>query len=514
MRARPVVAAAAALLGSLLAVSLGVGPSAGAPARPADVPVDGATGLPPVAADDSVTIWNGDFADPDVLANDSDPGGDVLNVCRVDNTSPAVRGVILGDALDATTATGPTTDLAVVTQNDAPAGSYDLPYQACDGQYLAAATVHVTVVRVAHVQVSKTGKPGQLRITNPSPYAVTVDVNSDDEPVIIGTFSGVYAFDSLVFASRHLSAHESVLVSVPRHRVEWDAYILKGNIETHEMGSGIVSHISLPKHPRRHGRIPDDHRAIARAAEAEARRSASLRAQISAAGVSPSRDDVAASPSSAPVWPPSTFDPSVDPTQTAPPSATDDAISSWVGPEIIDPLANDSDPADEPLDVCAVGSTSRNIAVQSTGDGIYVDTFKPGTYTIPYAACNEHRLAQATITLTVSAASPLEVTTDPAHPSRIVVTNPNTTRAWIDADDFRTHPVADPHWIAPGASVRMVFRHRFGTWVAGLSGGGDAGHGRLRNVPLTKAAAAADYSVASDLTWFPIVGVLPAVATP
>jgi hypothetical protein len=91
-----------------------------------------ATGSPPVTTPDQVKIRAGDFANPDVTANDLDPDGDQLEVCRV--------GGVPGD-LKAGVADG---QLLLAARQSA-RGTYTLTYYACDSSYLTPGTVTVTV---------------------------------------------------------------------------------------------------------------------------------------------------------------------------------------------------------------------------------------------------------------------------------------------------------------------------------------------------------------------------------
>src|SRR4051812_35932411 len=91
-----------------------------------------ATGSPPVTTPDHVSIRAGDFAIVDVIANDKDPDGDQLDVCRVGPPSRKIKAVA---------AEG---QLAVVADRTA-RGTYTLTYYACDASYLTAGTLTITV---------------------------------------------------------------------------------------------------------------------------------------------------------------------------------------------------------------------------------------------------------------------------------------------------------------------------------------------------------------------------------
>src|SRR4051812_46988189 len=78
-----------------------------------------ATGSPPVTTPDQVSIRAGDFAIVDVIANDKDPDGDQLDVCRVGPTPRKLRA----EAVEG--------QLAIFPSRTAQ-GTYTLTYYACD----------------------------------------------------------------------------------------------------------------------------------------------------------------------------------------------------------------------------------------------------------------------------------------------------------------------------------------------------------------------------------------------
>jgi hypothetical protein len=96
------------------------------------VPAYAATGSPPVTNPDQLRVRAGDFASVDLTANDKDPDGDQLDVCRLGPLPRHIEAGIDGDYL-------------VVTPDTQAKGTYTLTYYACDDSYLTAGTVTVVV---------------------------------------------------------------------------------------------------------------------------------------------------------------------------------------------------------------------------------------------------------------------------------------------------------------------------------------------------------------------------------
>jgi hypothetical protein len=131
-----------------------------------------------------------------------------------------------------------------------------------------------------------------------------------------------------------------------------------------------------------------------------------------------------------------------------------------------------------------------------------------GTYALTYFACNAHRLTPATVTVTVRRTRRLEVTVVAGHRSHVLVTNPNAAPAHVllnaDVDGFGASGTAT---VPAKASKYVAFHHRWGTWNAFVGCGGNAGHGQLRAVPLTRGDAAKDTSTrGGDLVLVVAVG--------
>jgi hypothetical protein len=116
-----------------------------------------ATGSPPVTTADVITMNAGDAMEIDVTANDKDPDGDQLEVCRLGPLPRALRESFV------------TAGKLVVATDRRAHGSHSLTYYACDDSYLSAGTltVHVKPPRPT-IDVIPVGDapPGRLRLVN------------------------------------------------------------------------------------------------------------------------------------------------------------------------------------------------------------------------------------------------------------------------------------------------------------------------------------------------------------
>jgi hypothetical protein len=320
---------------------------------------------------------------------------------------------------------------------------------------------------------------------------------------MVGTYTGGYWELQTLDASVLLAAHTSRVVRVSHRTIEWVASAAGDGAEV-PLGEGVVRGITLPQHTEAGAR--ESHTRVAvpvsRTAALPVSRTAALPA-AAARGATGGQGDP---------WPDDTFDPAYDLSTTVSPTVQDDSIAVYRGPALVEPLANDSDPDGGRLAVCHAYSADEGLFATALDDQLYVDTSRAavGTQTITYSACNAHRRSSARITLHVTRAQRLVVEKIPGTPSRLRVTNPNPSPAWIDADDFARTSTAVVHWVGAGASVVIPFHHRYGGWVAGIGGGGRAGSGRLARVALTRRDAAADRSEPMDVHERALVGVLPA----
>lgn len=202
---RPLFALSAALFGLALA-------SQGVPAA------DAVTGGPPVTAPDAVTVLQANTAAVQPLHNDHDPDNDLVALCRLGTEHYKGLAVdFFGDELD------------VFAKPHAKPGTYTFTYYACDYSYLVPGTITVTVEALPTIPVKKIdGRPGMLRVTNPSDIAMRF---------MYGSFHADAPDGSLLIA-------EGATVKLPVHRtrIDWIATSRKGDIF---LGTGHVDGIRL-----------------------------------------------------------------------------------------------------------------------------------------------------------------------------------------------------------------------------------------------------------------------------
>lgn len=147
-------ATATALLVGLL--PLGVVEAAAASTAPA--------GSPPVTQPDRLAIWAGGFGAVDAAANDSDPDGDRVDVCRVGRLPRGVSAYIDDDG-----------ELGISARPRLGGSTVRVTYLACDHEHLTPGVVTVRVRREPQVAVRYTSPRGTaVRVVNAAPFPVTV----------------------------------------------------------------------------------------------------------------------------------------------------------------------------------------------------------------------------------------------------------------------------------------------------------------------------------------------------
>jgi hypothetical protein len=182
-------------------------------------PAQAAEGSPPVAVDDKVKLRFGQPDAVDVLANDTDPDGDELAVCRL---GPIPKGldVVSEDELG----------LLFIAPRRLTAGRYTFTYYACDFESLVPATVTVTVTKAPEVKVQKMPeRPGLLRVRNTAKFPVSF---------LYGSFREGGPDGEVKLAGR-----DSKFVKVSRTRINWIAIARRaGGV----VDMGTVRNIKLP----------------------------------------------------------------------------------------------------------------------------------------------------------------------------------------------------------------------------------------------------------------------------
>ncbi|WP_182523319.1 Ig-like domain-containing protein [Nocardioides dongkuii] len=180
-------------------------------------PAGAAEGSAPVTADDELTVMTGGLGVVDVLANDTDPDGDDLAVCRLADVPQALEVIPSEDG-----------ELAVGARRRA--GTWTITYYACDFDYLTPATLTVTVekplpVRVAVQKLPQ--RPGRLKVVNRSGFPVRFLWGSAQERRPDGA---VRVRD------------RAVIVKVQRRSLVWAA---SGRPATTAVDRGVVRRIGL-----------------------------------------------------------------------------------------------------------------------------------------------------------------------------------------------------------------------------------------------------------------------------
>jgi len=171
---------------------------------------------PPVAVDDYRWMYPGDFRLINVLRNDTDPEGDELEICRVGEV-PETDGYVevAGGSLFVATPSEATEDLVIT-------------YYACDFETLVPATLTISFREIQPVKIAKLDRPGRLRVTNDNEQGIRV---------LYGSFR-----ESRPDGRVRVLAHDSVVIRVHRHRIDWVAYIGRAALA----GIGHVRGIDLP----------------------------------------------------------------------------------------------------------------------------------------------------------------------------------------------------------------------------------------------------------------------------
>lgn len=176
-----------------------------------------ASAEPPVAVDDNKTMYAGEGRAIDVLRNDSDPDGDELAICRVADVEGDDYAVFVEDNLLYVYTSGDRTENLVIT------------YYACDFETLVPATLTISFKEIKPMKVVKLDRPGRLRVTNNNDRTVRFLYGSFDEDQPDGR--------TRVFA------HDSVVIRVHRHKIDWVAFLGRGIL----VGIGHVRGIELPR---------------------------------------------------------------------------------------------------------------------------------------------------------------------------------------------------------------------------------------------------------------------------
>ena len=178
------------------------------------------TGSPPVTQPDVADpVYPGNVTMLTPLANDTDPDGDELAICRLGTEK--YKG-IEADYFES--------DFAIFAAPNAKPGTYTFTYYACDFSYLVPGTITFTVEKAPKFTVRKIeGRPGKLRVTNGAPFTVRFLYGSFDEERPDGAL--------------RLKKGAAKVITVHRTEIGWVAFSANGEIL---VGTGAVANIKLP----------------------------------------------------------------------------------------------------------------------------------------------------------------------------------------------------------------------------------------------------------------------------
>jgi hypothetical protein len=174
-----------------------------------------ASAEPPVARNDHRIMYAGDGRSIDVLRNDSDPDGDELALCRVQETETDEYLVFIDGNRLYVFLTGSADEVTIT-------------YYACDFETLVPATLTITVKETFRPKVTKLDRPGRLRVTNDNDKIMRFLWGSFDEDRPDGRV--------------RVDPHDSVVIRVHRHKIDWIAFLKNGVF----LGIGHVRDIDLP----------------------------------------------------------------------------------------------------------------------------------------------------------------------------------------------------------------------------------------------------------------------------
>ncbi len=172
---------------------------------------------PPVVQDDHKWMYPGQVREIDVLANDSDPDGGDLAICRVEEIPDDADYFV--DVDD---------DKFFVFTGDDNGEDIVIDYYVCDFETLVPATLTISFRELHPIKINKLDRPGRLRVTN-------------DNKVVVRFLYGSFRQDRPDGRVR-VPAHDSVVIRVHRHKIDWIAILGRGVF----LGSGTVRGIELP----------------------------------------------------------------------------------------------------------------------------------------------------------------------------------------------------------------------------------------------------------------------------
>ena len=173
---------------------------------------------PPVVQDDHKWMYPNQGRSIDVLANDSDPDGDELAVCRVEEPPRDADYFVETDG-----------DQIFVYSSEDTGEDIVIDYYVCDFETLVPATLTISFREIHPIKIAKLDRPGRLRVTN-------------DNKRVVRFLYGSFSQDRPDGRTR-VPAHDSVVIRVHRHKIDWIAILGRSVF----LGSGTVRGIELPR---------------------------------------------------------------------------------------------------------------------------------------------------------------------------------------------------------------------------------------------------------------------------
>lgn len=186
----------------------------------------------PVVVDDAVLLWPGESRFVDVVANDTDPGGDDLAVCRVSAPEGPHDSVY---AFDAGMFSGDLTGTLSVQASSRARGEHVLDYYVCNHTHLTPARLTVTIREVQPVDVVPAAEPDRILVTNHNERRIT--------------FITINPRNCDLEAIRRVGAGATATVRVHFPRVPWVALIGNSGIAD----QGTVRGVEMSEPPKQSG---------------------------------------------------------------------------------------------------------------------------------------------------------------------------------------------------------------------------------------------------------------------
>ncbi|WP_323792399.1 Ig-like domain-containing protein [Nocardioides sp.] len=177
----------------------------------------------------------------------------------------------------------------------------------------------------------------------------------------------------------------------------------------------------------------------------------------------------------------------------APVTVDDQVTVNGTSTEVVDVLANDSDPNDDVLALCRFTvPDDAAVFVERVDDMLYISPYsnESGTYEITYYACDFDYLTPGTLTIEV-VKTPLVRAKKLARPGRVHFKNPGPKRVVVLYGN-RKEPRPDGRVrIAPGAAEKVTVMRKRIYWVAFVPRtGAYAGEGVVTHIKVPRGRSA------------------------